>query len=139
MRITDIGVGTRLGVGFGIITLLMLMIGFFAFTGLAGLNREVETIVSDRLPKVVVAKDIIDNANVNARALRNMVLFIDDKETVKNELKRVQDVRLLMARDIEKMDQIIKDTEGAAILKKLKDAVQGYLSVQDKCIELIEA
>ncbi|MBF0558958.1 MAG: MCP four helix bundle domain-containing protein, partial [Nitrospirae bacterium] len=54
MRLRDVGVGKRLGVGFSIITALMLVIGIFAFTGLSKLYHEVETIVSDRLPKVVM-------------------------------------------------------------------------------------
>ncbi|MGD0282697.1 MAG: methyl-accepting chemotaxis protein [Dissulfurispiraceae bacterium] len=139
MRLRDIGIGKRLGVGFGIITVLMLVVGIFAVVGLSKLNMEIETIIYDRLPKVVTSKDIIDNANVNARALRNMILFADDTKTVKAELKRIYDARAIMAADIEKMGKFIKDTEGSAILETLKDAVPGYLTEQDNCIRLIEA
>src|SRR5208282_3597130 len=128
MRFKDVSVGKRSGFGFSIITVLMLLIGIFALTGLSMLNNQVETIVNDRLPKVAKSKDIIDNANVNARALRNMILFADDTKTVKAELKRIYDARVIMAGDIEKMGQIIKDTEGSDILKTLKDAVPGYLT-----------
>ena len=139
MRLKDMAVGKRSGIGFGIITILMVAIDIFAVSGLSMLNNEVENIVNDKLPKVVMSKHIIDNANVNARALRNMVIYIDDHEAVKSELKRVYDARVLMTKDIEKMDQLIKDTEGSALLKKLKDAVPSYLSEQDKMINLIEA
>lgn len=128
-----------MGAGFGIITVLMLVIGIFAFAGLSGLNHDVKTIVNDRIPAVVVSKNIIDSANVDARALRNMILFMDDNETVNKELKRINDTRVLMAGDIEKMGRFIKDPEGSVFLKKLKDAVPGYLSEQDNCINLIKA
>jgi len=139
MRFKDIAIGKRSGLGFGIITVLMLVVGIFAFSGLSMLNSEVESIVNDRLPKVVMSKHIIDNANINARALRNMVIYIDDHETVQAELKRVYDARALMTNDIEKMDQLIKDSEGSVFLKKLKDAVPDYLAEQDKFIKLIQA
>ncbi len=139
MRLKDISVGKRSGVGYGIITVLMLTIGILAFTGLSMLNSQVENVVNDKLPKVVLSKDIIDHANVNARALRNMVIFINEPETVQAELKRIYDARSSMSKDIEKMGQLIQDTEGSAFLKKLKDAVPGYLSEQDKMIDMIKA
>ncbi len=139
MRFKDVSVGKRSGFGFGIITVLMILIGIFALTGLSMLNNEVETIVMDRLPKVVKSKDIIDNVNVNARALRNMILFADNTETVKDELKRIYAARVLMTGDVEKMGQLIKDAEGTVFLKKLKDTVPVYITEQDNCIKLIEA
>ncbi len=139
MRFKDVSVGKRSGFGFGFITVLMLLIGIFALTGLSMLNNEVETIVMDRLPKVFKSKDIIDNVNVNARALRNMILFADNTETVKEELKRIYAARVLMTGDVEKMSQLIKDAEGTVFLKKLKDTVPIYITAQDNCIKLIEA
>ncbi len=138
MRFRDIAVGQRLGAGFSILMGLMLGIGIFGLTGLSMLNNSLESIVNARFPKIVMSKNIIDNANITARALRNMMIFINDPETVRAEHKRINDARVLMTRDIEKMGQIIKDTEGSVLLKKLKDAAPGYLSEQDKWIQLIE-
>ena len=120
MRFKDVSVGKRSGFGFGIITVLMILIGIFALTGLSMLNNEVETIVMDRLPKVVKSKDIIDNVNVNARALRNMILFADNTETVKDELKRIYAARVLMTGDVEKMGQLIKRRRGDRFFKEIK-------------------
>ena len=61
-------IGLRLGLGFGVSIVLMLILGVMAINRLASLDVEMDHIVHGVWPKTVMANDMIDHINIVARS-----------------------------------------------------------------------
>jgi CHASE3 domain sensor protein len=62
---------TRLGAGFGLVLLLAIIVGV-SYTRLNDLSGDIEEITRDRMVKVQMANDIMENTLIMARAARNL-------------------------------------------------------------------
>jgi methyl-accepting chemotaxis protein len=131
-------IGTRLGLGFGLILVLLLAISSLAYLRLNELNQEIDLLVTDKFPKTVQANDMIDSLNVMARAMRNAMLLKNEAE-IQKEIARIPDERKKIDGIIEKMEKTIHSEEGKASFKRILDSRAAFTPTQDKLIELTRA
>jgi len=134
----NLKIGVRLGLGFTIIMVLMLIIGGYSISKMSQLDTLVGDLVKDKFPKTVILNDMKNNINIAARALRNM-LIQDDKDENRKEIQRIADVKGSLDKSIEELTKIVRSDSGKAFLKELVDARIAYLSSQKTVIELIDA
>jgi methyl-accepting chemotaxis protein len=127
-------VGTRLGLGFGVVILLLLIILMTAITNMAAMNQATQTIVSDRYAKVAILTHISLNNLDSARQLRNMIL-VDDPVKVEGFHHTVDKNRAENKESLEKLDQMIKLPKGRelfnAISQARKDVSEKYTAYFD--------
>lgn len=128
-------VRTRLGLGFGGVLLLLVMIAAISINAMSNLLADIDNMVNDKFPKTVWANNIIDNINIIARSMRN-TLIIKDQATIEKELGRIQDARKTIKEYLDKLDATIKTVEGKAALKAVYDARTPYVAAQDQFIAL---
>jgi methyl-accepting chemotaxis protein len=127
--------GTKIGLGFGVVLVLMIGIATLSLVKMSGLNADMDVMVSDRFPKTVLANDITDNINQVARSARNIVIMVDqagmEKEaaTIKEAMKVVND-------RLEKLGSTIKSVKGKEILKSVLDARAAYSGPRDEAVKL---
>jgi len=133
---SNMKIGTRLGLGFGLILILLAVIAFIGITRLASLNESMDKIVNDRYPKTVQANDVIDNINQIARSMRN-TLIMDKPEQIAKELERIQEARKTIKDRLDKLEAGIKSDKGKELLKALADARAAYVTGQDHFLKLI--
>ena len=119
----NLKIGTRLSLGFGILVLLMLVVGWFGIKSIKNLHEEIEHLVEDRMVKVEQANAIIGQINIVARATRNMIID-DNKENQAKEVQRIADARKTAGGLLEKMKDTINDEKGIAILNKITNDIR---------------
>ena len=129
-------VGMRLGLGFGGVILLLVLIVLIGVVNIQRVNSAVDILINDRLPKAVLTHDIVDNVNIGARAIRN-ALLLDDKAKIDFEIGRIQDSRKSIQGDIDQLQEKIKTLAGKELLGKLIDSRQLYVQAQDKVLALV--
>jgi methyl-accepting chemotaxis protein len=129
-------IGTRLGLGFGLVLVLLGLIAFIGLSRLGGLNEEIGNMVNDKYPKTVLANDIIENINQIARSMRN-TLIMDKPEQIAKELDRIQESRKTIKDRLEKLDGMIKSDKGRDLLKAVTEARATYVASQDKFLKLV--
>ncbi|XLZ70110.1 methyl-accepting chemotaxis protein [Massilia sp. SR12] len=132
MGIGNWKIGVRLAAGLGLALAFMVGIAVTGIVNLGKLNDGTEDIASDKVPKVVFAYEAIGGVNDIARAMRNAMLSTDP-ETVKKELKRVEDKKVEIDGNLDKLAKLIEDdadAESKAKLKAVQDARERYLVVQ---------
>ncbi|MEW5770071.1 MAG: methyl-accepting chemotaxis protein [Pseudomonadota bacterium] len=129
-------IGTRLGLGFGLVLLLLAVIAFVGITRLGQLNAGVELLVKDRYPKTVLANDVIDNINIIARAMRN-TLILDDRGEVEKELGRIVEARKNIKDRLEKLESSITSDKGKEMFKAVTDARAAFVGGQDQFLKLV--
>ncbi|MDZ7640922.1 MAG: methyl-accepting chemotaxis protein [Desulfurivibrio sp.] len=95
----NLSVSMKLTLGFGLVLVMMAVVGVFATLRLGALNGIVDEVVDNRYVKTVEANEIIDNINVIARALPR--LYIIEAE------ERQQEIELIRAAQTE-IDQLTK-------------------------------
>jgi len=128
-------IGSRLSIGFGIIMLLMMIVGGYSFKVIGSLHGKIELLVKDNIVNTEVANDIIDNVNLIARALRNII--IDEKQW-DAELQRIDDSRRKISESIEKLDKSLKDDESRKQLKDVTDTRIIYIQTYQAYIEMVK-
>ena len=128
-------IGVKLGLGFGIVAFLLAFLAIFSLARLSGLNDKVQILSKDLFPKTIMANDIIDNVNVVARALRNMII-VKDVESMKKEASRVEDAKGKVTERIEQLDKVVKSEKGRELMKALKDARAEYFPYQMEVMNL---
>ncbi len=112
-------IGTRLSIGFGILLLLMMVVGGYGIKSVKALHDEIEVLVEDRMVKVEQANSIIDQINIVARATRNMIIDDNNKENQAKEAQRIADARKTAGGLLDKMKATTKDDKGIAFLNKI--------------------
>src|SRR4051812_17361474 len=104
----DIGnwrIGTRLGVCLGVALVFMVGISAVGINSLGKLNAGTDDLATDKVPKVIQSYEIIGNVNDIARAMRNAMLSTDP-QTIKSELKRVDERRNDIAAGLSKLEKL---------------------------------
>ena len=134
----NLKIGVRLGLGFAIIVMLMLVIGVYSITKMSQVDHLVGVLVEDKYPKTVMLNDMKSNLNVIARALRNLIL-LDDKEEIKKETQRIIDARELIGKRLEELTKVVRSDTGKGFLKDVVEARTAYVESQKTIIALIEA
>ena len=129
---------TRLGLGFGILLVLMLAVGGYGIMQVKLLHKEIDLLVEDRMVKVEQANSIIDNVNVIARGLRNIILD-EDKGRQGEELKRIADARKTAGELFDTLKNSIQSEKGSALVKKAFDLRTAYVRSTESYMELIKS
>ncbi|KQV31640.1 methyl-accepting chemotaxis protein, partial [Massilia sp. Root335] len=131
----NLKVSVRLGLGFGIVSLLLAAVVLMGVRSLASLNANVDEMVSDKYPKVVIAYDTIGNIEEIAIAMRNVVLT-DNPDATRRELAQIDESRNDQRKDVEKLQARVKSGTGRQLLEGVQQQRQKYLTVQDQFIRL---
>ncbi len=131
-------IGMRLGIGFGVVVLLMLIMGVISQRSLRGMNADVELLVKDKWPKTVQANTMIDEVNVVARALRNMLLT-DDPVVVQKERARITESSAIITLNYQELEKGVTSERGKQLLKTVTDIRTPYREEMNHVISAIEA
>ena len=114
-------VGTRLGFGFGILVLLLVVLSIIGLTSMALMQGHLEQIVKQDYAKVTLTNTMRDSVRYQAVALRDVVLQ-EDTAFKKNELKLMKEARKKYNTTAEELEKMIGDPVGKEALAKIKAA-----------------
>ena len=131
-------IGTRLSLGFGFLLVLMLVVGGYGIKSILELNGEIDLLVEDRMVKVEQANAIIDNVNIIARALRNIIID-EDKGRQIDELRRVADARKKAGDLFETLQKTVKSEKGAGLVKKSFVHRTAYVRSTETYMDLVKS
>ena len=138
MKFSDFRIGVRLGLGFTVIVLLMLVVGGYSINKMDQLDTLISSLVEDKYPKTVMLNDMKGNINIIARALRNLIIS-DDKEDNRKEIQRITDAREIISKRLEELVKTVQSDTGKSLLKEVVDTRTAYDASQKTIIGLIEA
>lgn len=133
--IKNMKLGTKLGLGFGIVVVLMIGIVIFSILNFSKLDAGVDLVVQDRYPKTVMANDIIASINTIARTVRNMVIMTKQAdiekgaETIKAAGKIIDD-------RLDNLSKVLQSEKGKELLASIKASRKAYVLDRDEAIKL---
>jgi methyl-accepting chemotaxis protein len=113
-------VATRLGLGFGAVIVLLLVLSAVSLMRLSALDDGVQRVTDDRYPKVMLANGIVKLTIDNGRQLGGMLLAGGDEE--REKLKAVVAAnRVKIADDMVKLDKLISSDKGRQLYRDVVD------------------
>ena len=133
----NLKIGTRLGIGFAVPLLLMVIIAVISYTRLATLGNEVQDMAHDKFPKVVMANELVGSINLIARQLRNAYIVPDAAEK-KRALDTVDEQRRVIDGLLQKLEASIRTDAGKEKLRAIMAGRTAYRAQQDVAIRLIQ-
>ena len=134
----NLKIGVRLGLGFGIVLALLLIISITSISRIAALNESTQLIVDDRMPKIEMASEIQENTLVMGRALRNLILS-NDKNFEKTQLDTINNSRKRNGEILDKLRPLIQTPEGKAAMEKVNEARAKYNTALETLLPLAQS
>jgi methyl-accepting chemotaxis protein len=133
--LTDLRIGRRLGLAFAISITFSVLLAAYARTALVHINHELEVMVSDRLVKIAHLEEIKDNVNINAQAVRN-VLLVNTPEARREQLTAVDAAARRTAELFDKLDAGMPPGKGREMLASVTQARALFVASVRKVLDL---
>ena len=118
--LSNLKLATRLGLGFGIVVLLLLVVSVLSVQRLEAVNANTRVIVDDRYVKASLLSDATVRTLDNGRQLRNLLLFSGDTETVQSRQK-IEDNRSKSRAALAKVESMLNVAKGRELFKQIAD------------------
>ncbi|MEI7612422.1 MAG: MCP four helix bundle domain-containing protein, partial [Betaproteobacteria bacterium] len=131
----NLKIGVRLGIGFGIVLLLLIIISGVSIERLGKLNDNTINIVDDRMPKIEMSMEIIENTLIMARAIRSMILS-HDKAFEKAQLEVAMNARKRNVELLDKIKPMVNSEKGKVLFEKLITVRTKYSAAVDTILPL---
>jgi len=80
MHFNNMKISTRLMLGFGILTLLIVLMGAISIVKASFVGEAFDKVVNDRYAKIATLNTIKEDMNLMARSLRNALIMNDSAE-----------------------------------------------------------
>jgi len=132
----NLKIGIRLGVGFGLVLMLLIVVSSLAYQRLGVLNSEIDDLVRDKFPKTVQANDIIHEVNMVARITRNAILATAP-DAARAELGRIPASSKIISERMAQLEKTVRSDEGRRILQGVGETRKAYVSELGKLNELV--
>lgn len=132
----NLKIGVRLGMGFGLVIILLIVTAFIGHSRIANLDGELAVMNGDRFPKVVQANQIIDSINNINRLLRNAYIYSGEEK--QKALDAIPLERKTIVDTLEILDKTIRSDQGKALLKTINSTRADYLASYNKFLELLK-
>ena len=131
----NLKIGTRLGLGYAMLIVLMLGMTAMAVVQLRNIDTLATDIVTNRWPKTVVASKIIANVNANTKAVLTL-MYMTDAEQMKKTVAEMAEASKELTAFYAHLDKTVQGEKGKQILAKIKLARAAYVNSRKQAIDL---
>ncbi|MDY0962216.1 methyl-accepting chemotaxis protein [Massilia sp. CFBP9026] len=138
MKLQNLNIGKRLGLGFGAIGLMLVVMLGLSNIMLARVNDGTRLLVTNRIPVIELTARLESENNNIAIALRNMMLNADAADRQK-QVDQIRASRRVMDEMLAGLDKTLATPQGREILGRMTSASGSYLAGQEALLKLIAA
>jgi methyl-accepting chemotaxis protein len=131
MKFNDLKIGVRLGFGFGMLSVLIVVTIILSVSNLSNLNKEVDDLANDKFPKTVWATSVMTAIGDIDREMRNLAISNDPFVRQKAD-EKIKDGAKVATEALTNLENTIKSDEGTKLINDIKDARVGYYAARDK-------
>ena len=136
-RFTRMRVGTKLGLGFGIVLLMLLGIVFNAYRSMESMSADIDRLARQDMVKMELANEVATRARSNAKL--NLQLFITEFPEQRAPLMaEVKDNKQHIAAALDKLDQMVRRPEAKAMLASIRQQRAVYVQSFTRASQLLE-
>jgi methyl-accepting chemotaxis protein len=135
--LNNMKLGSRLGLGFGLVLALLMLVAAIGVTRLMSLNHRTDEIVHDRYAKIVDGIEVEVGVELQGRALRDALISSDTAHR-EEELARIVKVSADIGKHLAALNAHVHSDEGRALLNDVAAKRVAYLEGRDHLVKLIQ-
>jgi len=128
-------VGTRLGLGFGAVLVLLMAVSGLGVYYMHHINAQLERIVQLNVAKLGLVQDMSEAVHVVARVSRTVVM-LDDVAAMQRELQKLQAARASYDRANAELNRLPAGAEGVALRQRIDAARAAARPLTDRLVAL---
>src|SRR5882757_1131080 len=137
MFLRNLRIGTRLGLAFAVVLVMVLGIVALAVSSLESQDRLLSKIADERLPQLVSSQKWAISLLESARHMRN--IFVLDHDKIPEELGGLQDQKKLRLEYMHLVERAVDSEREKELFKNVADAGAIYIPDEDEFIRLVQA
>ncbi|HYE38115.1 methyl-accepting chemotaxis protein, partial [Methylocaldum sp.] len=130
-------IGLRLGSGFGLLVLIVLVVEALGIDRMGELNASLNRIVKEAFPKVVASADFRLKVNITGREMAYALAL--EKQELDAQLAKVKESRKNAKEAFEALDKSLTGQKERELLALTEAARQKYVKTQEELIGLLTA
>ncbi len=138
MSLTNLKVGMRLGLGFGVVLALMAVLAVLGLSRMSDIQHHLTEITSDDMVEINHLTKMKEDVQTVAIATRNIAL-LNDAESIAAEAKRIDKMREAYGEAFKALTPMVKSDEGKALLAKIDEGRAATGPLIDKAVQLAKA
>jgi len=139
MKLANLSIGKRLALGFGAVSLMLVLISALSNASILRLNNGTREIVEHRIPAIEMSNRIDGQINIIAISVRNMMLNADPADRGQ-QMQAIEDARKVMTTTLAEIEPtLMAHAESIGILRRMETASASYLAGADQLVKLIQA
>jgi len=139
MKLANLSIGKRLALGFGAVSLMLVLISALSNASILRLNNGTREIVEQRIPAIEMSNRVEAQISIIAIAVRNMMLN-DDPADRQRQVQAIEDARKVMTTTLVEIEPtLMAHAESIGILRRMETASASYLAGADQLVKLIQA
>ncbi|KIF80196.1 methyl-accepting chemotaxis protein [Noviherbaspirillum autotrophicum] len=138
MKINNLKIGRRLGLGFALILALMVLLAAVGAASMNSIQKRLDGIVEINIRRMELMEQMSSSVHIVARVSRSIVLLADENE-INEQLRKITDARGKYDAALAELEKLPASEEGKALRAKIKEAQEAVRPMNDRIIELAKA
>ena len=138
MNIGNIKIGTRLGLAFGILLLVLTAIAWSGWNSMARTKAHIDEILNENAVKIDAANDMRQGLNVVARAVRNYILYTD-KDVQKKYLGTLKGGVADIDEATQRLGRLVRTDKARQLFAEIKERRTQVLPLIENVVALADA
>jgi len=135
MNIANLKIGTRLGLGFGLILLLVAGVAGLGINSMSKTDDALHHIVDVNVRKIGYLEEMEGSVHIVSRVIRSVALLSDENEATIQK-KKITEARETYATAYEALSKMPLDEKGKAFVAAIKDDQVAARTLNDKFMEM---
>ncbi len=137
MNLSNMRIGQRLALGFGLVILMMLAMSLIGTTRIGRVSGSVSTMANELYPKTVMVNTVKGALNETARSMRNLLIMSTTTELAA-EFATIDKAEKVIDDTLTRFAAATHTSDGKRLLKLALDARQKYTPVLNNFIKLVK-
>jgi methyl-accepting chemotaxis protein len=134
MTLRNLNIAPRASLGFGLVALLVLLLGSFSLLQMTEMHKQSEQVDENWLPSIMSLGDVSQDL-LRLRALTLRLLLNTDETRTQRNLTSVETLRSKLGEAQSNYEKLISSTEETGLYQRFKQAESSYLQEQSKIVE----
>ena len=134
MSFANMKIGVRMGMGFGLILVLTLLVAVLGLTRMSQIQGHLDDVARDHMGKLKLVGSMRDAMQTGAIAVRNLVLLTDEADMAA-ETQRIIEQRKIYVETSNKLAEVAKSEAEKSLFAQIADARARTEPLLDKAME----
>ncbi|PKM26541.1 MAG: methyl-accepting chemotaxis protein [Gammaproteobacteria bacterium HGW-Gammaproteobacteria-13] len=136
MTLRNLNIAPRASLGFGLVALLVLILGGFSLLQMAEMNKQSEQVNENWLPSILSLGEMNQDV-LRLRALTLRLMLNTDEAMTRQNLTRAEELKGMLGKAQGTYEKLISSAEEKSAYGRFKQAEGNYLQEQSKIVDAI--